>query len=318
MKIVILDACTSNPNDLSWDRIAAMGELTAYERTPPDQVIARCADAEIVFTNKTYLGRQEISALPRLRFLGLLSTGTDAIDVRAATELGIPVTYIPAYSTSSVAQHVFALILNLTNQTSLHSQAVHSGAWANSRDFCFTLTPILELSGLTLGLIGYGAIGKAVAIIGRAFGMRVLVHTRVAPAAGVDGITFVSLPELLSQSDIVSLHCPMNEKTKHLINRDTIGQMKDGAMLINTGRGGLVNEVDLAAALKSAKLGGAGLDVLSSEPPKPDNPMLNAPNCIITPHVAWASKAARARLIDIASDNLQAFLNGSLINLVKV
>lgn len=318
MKIVILDACTSNPNDLSWDRIAAMGELTAYERTPPDQVIARCADAEIVFTNKTYLGRQEISALPRLRFLGLLSTGTDAIDVRAATELGIPVTYIPAYSTSSVAQHVFALILNLTNQTSLHSQAVHSGAWANSRDFCFTLTPILELSGLTLGLIGYGAIGKAVASIGRAFGMRVLVHTRVAPAAGVDGITFVSLPELLSQSDIVSLHCPMNEKTKHLINRDTIGQMKDGAMLINTGRGGLVNEVDLAAALKSAKLGGAGLDVLSSEPPKPDNPMLNAPNCIITPHVAWASKAARARLIDIASDNLQAFLNGSLINLVKV
>lgn len=318
MKIVILDACTSNPNDLSWERIAAMGELTAYERTPPDQVIARCADAEIVFTNKTYLGRQEISALPRLRFLGLLSTGTDAIDVRAATELGIPVTYIPAYSTSSVAQHVFALILNLTNQTSLHSQAVHNGAWANSRDFCFTLTPILELSGLTLGLIGYGAIGKAVATIGRAFGMRVLVHTRVAPAAGVEGLTFVSLSELLKQSDIVSLHCPMNEKTKHLINHETIGQMKDGAMLINTGRGGLVNEADLAAALNSGKLGGAGLDVLSSEPPKPDNPMLNVPNCIITPHVAWASKAARARLIDIASDNLQAFLKGSLINLVKV
>ncbi len=317
MKIVILDACTSNPNDLSWERIATMGELTAYERTPPDQVIARCAEAEIVFTNKTHLGRQELSALPRLRFLGLLSTGTDAIDVRAATDLGIPVTYIPAYSTSSVAQHVFALILTITNQTSLHSQAVHDGAWANSRDFCFTLTPILELSGLTLGLVGYGSIGRVVATIGRAFGMRVLVHTRVAPAGGVDGITFVTLPELLNQSDVVSLHCPMNEKTRRMINGETIGQMKDGAMLINTGRGGLVNEADLAAALNSGKLGGAGLDVLSSEPPKPDNPLLTAAHCVITPHIAWASKAARARLIDIASDNLRAFLDGSPINLVK-
>lgn len=294
-----------------------MGELTAYERTPPDQVIARCADAEIVFTNKTHLGRQELSALPRLRFLGLLSTGTDAIDVRAATDRGIPVSNIPAYSTSSVAQHVFALILTITNQTSLHSQAVHDGAWANSRDFCFTLTPIIEISGLTLGLVGYGSIGRVVATIGRAFGMRVLVHTRVAPVGGADGITFVSLLELLNQSDVVSLHCPMNEKTRSMINRETIGQMKDGAMLINTGRGGLVHEADLAAALNSGKLGGAGLDVLSSEPPKVDNPLLTAAHCVITPHIAWASKAARARLIDIASDNLQAFLDGSPINLVK-
>lgn len=317
MKIVILDAQTTNPNDLSWERIAAMGELTAYDRTPPDQVVSRCADAEIVFTNKTYLGRRELTALPRLRFLGLLSTGTNAIDVQAATELGIPVTNIPAYSTPSVAQSVFALLLEIVNQTSLHSQAVHEGAWTKSRDFCFTLAPITELSGLTLGLVGFGAIGRAVAAIGGAFGMRVLVHTRTVPAAGVNGITFVELPALLNQSDVISLHCPLNDKTKEMINRETIAQMKDGAILINTGRGGLVDEAALAEGLNSGKLGGAGLDVLSSEPPKADNPLLSAKRCVITPHISWASKAARARLIDIASNNLQAFLDGAPINLVK-
>ncbi len=317
MKIVILDAQTTNSNDLSWDRIAAMGELTAYDRTPPDQVITRCADAEIVFTNKTYLGRLELTALPRLQFLGLLSTGTNAIDVQAASELGIPVSNIPAYSTPSVAQSVFALLLEIVNQTSQYSQAVHEGVWAASRDFCFTLTPITELSGLTLGLVGFGAIGRAVAAIGGAFGMRVLVHTRTVPTAGSNGVAFVELPELLSQSDVISLHCPMNDTTEEMINRETITQMKDGVILINTGRGGLINEADLAAALNSGKLAGAGLDVLSSEPPKVDNPLLTAEHCVITPHISWASKAARTRLIDIASDNLRAFLDGTPNNLVN-
>ncbi|MGI5869445.1 MAG: D-2-hydroxyacid dehydrogenase [Kiritimatiellia bacterium] len=316
MKIVILDAYACNPGDLDWNRLAAMGELAAYDRTPPDQVIPRCAEAEIVFTNKTHLGRRELTALPKLRFLGLLSTGTNAIDVQAATELGIPVSNIPAYGTPSVAQSVFALLLDLTNQTARHSQAVHDGVWTRCRDFCFTLSPIIELSGLTLGLVGFGAIGQAVARIGRAFGMDILVHTRAVPTEGMGGILFVDLPELLSRSDVVSLHCPLNDKTKELINRESIAQMKSGAMLINTGRGGLVNEADLAEALNSGRLGGAGLDVLGTEPPKADNPLLTAARCVITPHVAWASKAARARLIDIASDNLRAFLDGAPINLV--
>jgi len=317
MKIVILDAQTTNPNDLSWDRIAAMGQLTAYERTAPDQIVARCVDADIVFTNKTYLGYQELRALPRLRFLGLLSTGTNAVDVAAAKKLGIPVTYIPAYSTPSVAQSVFALLLELTNQTSLHNQAVHDGAWTNSRDFCFTLSPIIELSGLTLGLVGFGAIGRAVATIGGAFGMHILVQTRTVPLGGVSGVAFVELPELLRRSDVVSLHCPLNDKTKDLIRRETIAQMKPSAMLINTGRGGLVHEADLAAALNSGRLAGAGLDVLSSEPPQADNPLLTADHCVITPHISWASKAARARLIDVATENLRAFLDGTPINLVE-
>lgn len=295
-----------------------MGDLTAYARTSPDQVIARCVDAEIVFTNKTYLGRQELNKLPRLRFLGLLSTGTNAIDVAAATELGIPVTYIPAYSTPSVAQSVFALLLELTNQTSLHSQAVREGAWTNSRDFCFTLSPIVELSGLTLGLVGFGAIARAVAAIGAAFGMRILVQTRTVPAGGVPGIEFVELPDLLGRSDVVSLHCPLNNTTKELIRQETIAQMKPSAFLINTGRGGLVHEADLAAALNSGRLAGAGLDVLSSEPPQPDNPLLTAERCMITPHISWASKAARARLIDVATENLRSFLDGAPINLVEV
>ena len=317
MKIVMLDAYSCNPGDLTWDKIAAMGELTAYDRTPPDQVLSRCEDAEIVFTNKTVLGRQQLTALPKLRFLGLLSTGTNAVDVQAATELGIPVTYIPAYSTPSVAQHVFTLLLDFANQTNLHSQAVEAGAWTASPDFCFTLSPLIELSGLTLGLVGYGAISQAVATIGRAFGMRVLVHTRTVPAEGADGVTFVDFSELLRQSDVISLHCPLNEKTTEMINGAAIAQMKTGAMLINTGRGGLINEADVASALNSGKLGGAGLDVLSIEPPKADNPLLSAKHCVITPHIAWASKAARARLIDIASANLRAFLDGSPINLVK-
>lgn len=317
MKIVILDAYPCNPGDLSWADIAQMGDLTVYDHTPPDQVVSHCDDAEIVFTNKTCLGRQELSALPGLRFLGLLSTGTNAIDVKAATELGILVTNIPAYSTPSVAQNVFALLLELTNQTGLHSQAVHEGGWTQCRDFCFTLSPITELSGLTLGLVGFGAISQAVAAIGRAIGMRILVHTRTVPPGGADGIAFVGLPELLGQSDVISLHCPLTDKTKEMINRETIALMKDGAILINTGRGGLVQEAALAAALNSGKLGGAGLDVLSSEPPKADNPLLSATRCVITPHISWASKAARTRLIDIASNNLRAFLDGAPINVVK-
>ena len=317
MKIVILDGFACNPGDLNWSGIEAFGDLTVYERSAPDQVLARCAGAEIVLTNKTLLGREQLVALPSVKYVGLLSTGTNAVNVAAASECGIVVTNIPAYSTMSVAQNVFALLLELTNQTGLHNQAVHDGAWVRSRDFCFTLAPLVELADRTFGLVGYGAIGRAVAGMALAFGMRVKVCTRTRPDTAPAGVDFVGLSELLEHADVVSLHCPLNDATKELINRTTIRQMKDGAFLINTGRGGLINEVDVAAALETGKLGGVGVDVLSREPPTADNPLLSARNCVITPHISWASKAARTRLIGIATDNIRAFLAGAPIHVVK-
>lgn len=316
MRIVILDAHTTNPGDLSWDELAALGDLTVYDRTPAREAVARALGAEIVITNKTLLMRPELEALPGLRYIGLLSTGTNAVDLAAAADCGVVVTNIPAYSTPSVAQMVFALLLELTNHIALHSNAVHAGEWETSEDFCFTRAPLIELAGKTFGVIGYGQTGRAVANIARAFGMRVLVFTRTVPKEDAPDIAFVPLEQVLAGSDILSLHCPLTPQTQEIINAGSLVQMKRGAFLINTGRGGLVNERDLAQALQSGHLAGAGLDVLSVEPPAPDNPLLRQNNCVITPHIAWASKAARTRLIAAVAGNLTAFLAGKPINVV--
>jgi glycerate dehydrogenase len=309
--IVILDGHTANPADLSWSEIEAIGPLTVYPRTAAADVVARARDADIVLTNKTPISREAIAALPRLKCIGVLATGYNIVDVEAAKERGIPVCNVPEYSTPNVAQAVFALLLELTNHTGHHAQTVRSGRWAASEDFCYWDGELVELAGLTLGLVGYGRIGQAVACVGRAFGMRVLAHRRsAAPADGDGTVRFVDLPTLLRQSDVVSLHCPLTPETQGLINAGTIGLMKPTAFLINTSRGPLVNEADLAAALDQGRIAGAGLDVLSVEPPPASNPLLTARHCIITPHIAWATRNARQRLIEVTAANLRAFVAG--------
>lgn len=312
MKIVVLDAYAANPGDLSWDEMAALGELCLYDRTAPDEVAERIADAEAVLTNKTVLTREEMAAAPKLRYVGVLATGYNVVDIAAARELGISVTNIPAYSTDSVAQLVFALLLEICHHAGHHSEAVHAGKWTASRDFCFWDYPLMELAGKTMGIIGYGRIGRRVAEIARCFGMKVLVWTRTPRDPEC-----VPLEELLEKSDVVSLHCPLFPETKNLINAKTIGKMKDGAILINTSRGPVVNDHDLRAALDSGKLYAAGLDVSTVEPIPADNPLLGCDRVIFTPHIAWATKEARVRLMDIAVENLRAFKAGSAINVVN-
>ncbi|MDR1464626.1 MAG: D-2-hydroxyacid dehydrogenase [Oscillospiraceae bacterium] len=316
MKIVILDGHTTNPGDLSWGEIARLGELTVYDHTPADQTLARAAGAELVLSNKTLLGAAEIAALPTLRYIGLLSTGYNVVDLAAASARGIAVTNIPAYGTPAVTQMVFALLLELTNHAAGHSLLVRQGEWASCRDFCFWRWPLMELQGKTLGVVGFGQIGRAVAAVALAFGMRVLACDKTLKDQP-DGASLVSLEELLAASDVVSLHCPLTEETKELINRSTLARMKPGALLINTARGPLLREQDVADALTAGTLGGLGVDVLSVEPPDPDNPLLRAPNCVITPHIAWATAEARTRLIAIAADNLRAFLAGEPQNRVN-
>ena len=309
--IVILDGHTANPADLSWSEIEAIGSLTVYPRTAAADVVARARDADIVLTNKTPISREAIAALPRLKCIGVLATGYNIVDVEAAKEQGIPVCNVPEYSTPNVAQAVFALLLELTNHTGHHGQTVRAGRWAACEDFCYWDGELVELAGLTLGLIGYGRIGQAVAGVGRAFGMRVLAHRRsAAPAGGDDAVKLVDLPTLLRESDVVSLHCPLTPETQGLINAETIGLMKTTAFLINTSRGPLVNEADLAAALDQGRIAGAGLDVLSVEPPPASNPLLTTRHCIITPHIAWATRNARRRLIEVTAANLRAFVAG--------
>ncbi|RMD82000.1 MAG: D-2-hydroxyacid dehydrogenase [Lentisphaerae bacterium] len=315
MKIVILDGYTANPGDLSWQPIAELGDLRVYDRTEPDQVVARAEDAQLVLTNKVVIDDSIMARLPSLRYIGVLATGINVIDCEAASRRGICVTNIPAYSTHSVAQTVFALLLALTNRVAEHSQAVRSGDWCASPDFCFMLTPLTELAGKTMGIIGFGAIGQQVARIALAFGMKVLVHTRT-PREGWSEVAFVDLENVLRQSDVLSLHCPLVPATERIIDRDHLALMKSSAILINTGRGGLIDEEALAEALDNDRLAGAGLDVLSSEPPHPDNPLLTAKNCVITPHIAWATREARARLIRVAADNIRAFLAGNPVNVV--
>ncbi len=317
MKIVVLDAYTSNPGDLSWEPLKALGPCELFDRTPPELVVPRARDAEIVLTNKAVLDARAIEALPNLRYIGVLATGYNIVDVEAARRRGIPVCNVPEYGTASVAQATFALLLELTNHVGHHAQTVRQGRWSASPDFCYWDTPLVELAGLVLGIVGLGRIGRAVARIAQAFGMEVQAFDCAVPAGAVAGVRMVPLDVLFGTSDVVTLHCPLTAENQGLVSAARLAQMKPGAMLLNTARGGLVVEADLARALEEGRLAGAGLDVLSVEPPPADHPLLRAPNCIITPHVAWATRAARARLIQAAADNVRAFLAGSPTNVVN-
>lgn len=302
--IVILDGFTANPGDISWAAIEALGNCKIYDRTGEADVVARAADADIVLTNKTLITQKSLAALPRLRYIGVLATGYNTVDVQAAQQRGILVCNVPEYSTPNVTQAVFALLLELTNRTGHHSQTVHEGRWSASPDFCYWDGELVELAGRTLGIVGYGRIGKAVAAVGRAFGMQILAHRRTAS----EDPQFVSLDRLLCESDVVSLHCPLVPDTKELINAATLAQMKPSAFLINTARGALIHEPDLAAALNTERIAGAGLDVLSVEPPLASNPLLSARNCVMTPHIAWATRNARLRLLEVTAANIRSYL----------
>ena len=317
MKIAVLDGYTLNPGDLSWEPLRQFGEVTVHDRTPEHLAAERAAGAEIVLTNKTPMSAETIGKLPDLRYIGVLATGYNIVDVAAAKARGITVTNIPDYGTAAVAQHTIALLLELCNRIAGHSAAVADGAWTRSPDWCFTVAPLKELFGKRIGIIGHGRIGSQVGRIASAFGMEVLCERRRDPApASIYGEKYVSREELLSESDVISLHCPLTPETKGLINRETISLMKDGVLILNTSRGPLIEERDLADALRQGKVAGAGLDVLSVEPPGADNPLLGAPNCVITPHIAWAAREARARLFEICLANIRAFLDGNPVNTV--
>jgi glycerate dehydrogenase len=311
MNIVILDGYTLNPGDLDWAPIEALGNVTKYDRSAPDEIVDRAKDADALLVNKVVLTEAILEQLPKLRYIGVEATGFNNIDIEAAQKRNIIVTNVKAYGPASVAQHTFALLLALVNRIETHSQSVAKGDWVASPDFAYWKTPLTELAGKTMGLVGLGDIGSQVAKIAVALGMKVIAY-RKNPAQTINpDITMVTLESVFKNSDVISLHCPLTDETKDLINADTIAWMKPSAILINTGRGPLINEADLAAALKEKRIGGAGLDVLSAEPPKADNPLLSAPNCVITPHVAWATLEARARLLQMVADNLKAFQEGN-------
>lgn len=313
MHIVILDGLTTNPGDLSWGAVERLGTLEVHDRTEPADVVARAAGADAVLTNKTLLGAGDLAALPRLKYIGVLATGYNVVDVAAARTRGVTVTNVPEYSTPNVVQATFALLLELTNRVGHHDATVHAGRWSACPDFCYWDGDLVELAGLTLGIVGYGRIGRSVADVGRAFGMRILYHRR-QPAADSE---CVDLDTLFRESDVVSLHCPLTPDTKGLVDARRLALMKPTAFLVNTARGLLVDEAALAAALNRGQIAGAAVDVLSEEPPPASNPLLTARNCIITPHVAWATRNARGRLIEIAAGNLAAFVAGRPRNVVS-
>jgi glycerate dehydrogenase len=313
MKIVVLDGYTNNPGDISWAPIEAVGSLVVHDRSAPGEIVPRAAGADVLLTNKAVVGRAAIEALPDLKYIGVLATGYNCVDTAAARERGIPVCNVPEYSTPNVVQATFALLLELTNHVGHHAQTVRAGRWSVCPDFCYWDGDLVELAGLTLGIVGYGRIGQGVAAVGRAFGMKILAHRRT-PGGDPE---CVDLETLLGESDVVSLHCPLTPDTKELIDARRIGLMKPSAFLLNTSRGALVNEADLAAALNAGRLAGAGLDVLTVEPPPASNPLLAAKNCIITPHVAWATRNARRRLLEITAGNLRAFAAGTPRNVVN-
>ena len=315
-RIVVLDGYTLNPGDLDWAPLRELGECEIFDRTPADAVLERARGAAIRLTNKTPVPKAVIDALPDLRCIGVLATGFNVVDFAAAAARGIPVTNAPGYGTASVAQHVFALLLELTQHTGRHAQAVREGRWSASPDFSFWETPLVELAGRTIGIIGYGSIGSAVARIALAFGMKVIANSRRA-RTDVPDVEFTTIEEVFHRSDVITLHCPLNPETQGLVNTQRIGLMKRDAFLINTGRGPLVVEPDLADALNADRIAGAGLDVLSAEPPASSNPLLTAKNCLITPHIAWASKAARERLLGIVVENVRNFLVGKPANVVN-
>lgn len=316
MKIVVLDGYTLNPGDLSWKNLEELGELTVYDRTPAELVLERSANAEILFTNKVVLSVETIQKLPQLKFIGVLATGFNVVDIEAARKAGVTVCNIPAYSTQSVAQMVFSHLLHFSQNVAIHAQSVHKGDWAASKDFAYWLSPQTELAGKTLGIIGFGQIGQAVARIALAFGMRVIFHNRSQKTTELDAKQ-VDFETVLAESDYLSINCPLTEENKGFINKETLSKMKPSAFLVNTGRGPLVDEQDLADALNQGKIAGAGLDVLSVEPAKADNPLPKAKNCFITPHIAWATFEARTRLMQIAVNNLKAFINQPPINVVN-
>jgi glycerate dehydrogenase len=316
MNLVVLDGFTLNPGDLSWEDLQSLGPCAIFDRTPPPELLRRAADADILLTNKAALTAGTIQNLPRLKYIGVLATGTNVVDLAAARARGIPVTNVPAYGTKSVSQLTFALLLELAHHVGHHAQTVHDGRWTRSTDFCYWDFPLIELDGLTLGIVGFGRIGRAVGDLGIAFGMKVLACARTAGVAP-PCVRFVELDALFRESDVVSLHCPLTPQTANLVNARRLSLMKPTAFLLNTSRGPLVDESALADALNSGRLAGAALDVLSTEPSRADNPLLTVRNCLITPHLAWATRAARARLMKIAVENVRAFLHGKAQNVVN-
>lgn len=317
MKIVVLDGYTLNPGDLSWDALEAIGDCEVYDRTSPELTFERARGAKIALTNKTLMPREVIAQLPELGYIGALATGYNHVDIAAARERGIPVTNIPTYATRTVAQNTFAHLLNLTQQVAYHAQTVREGRWAESPDFCYWDYPLIELVGLTMGIVGIGRIGSATARVAQAFGMKVLANDPYVDPAPVPGVQMVDLETLLRESDVVSFHCPLTSETEGLLNADGMALMKKTAFVINTSRGPVINNKDLAEALNAGRIAGAGLDVLEVEPATLDNPLVTAKNCHITPHISWAARASRARLMNTAVNNVKAFLEGKPVNVVN-
>ena len=317
MKIVVLDGYGLNPGDLSWESLESLGDVEVYPRTAPEDVIDRCFNAEIVLTNKVVFNKKNLVELPRLKYIGVLATGYNVVDVDTAADLDIVVTNIPSYSTDSVVQMTFAHILAMTNRVEHYTLQNRNSRWSYNPDFVYWDTPLIELAGKTMGIVGLGNIGMKVALLARCFGMEVFAFTSKASSALPEGIKKTTFEGLLSVSDILSLHCPLNRSTREIINATTLAKMKPGALLVNTGRGPLVNESDVADALRSGQLGGYGADVMCQEPPSEDNPLFSAPNAYITPHIAWATYEARQRLMSIAVGNVKAFIEGSPVNVVN-
>ena len=318
MKIVVLDGNCVNPGDITWEPVEKLGDIKVYPRTAPDKVVERIGDADIILTNKVLITEEILVACPHLKYIGVLATGYNIIDLEAAKKRNIPVTNIPGYSSQAVSQFVFALLMEACCHVYEHSQSVHNGDWITSEDFCYWKFPQIELWNKTLGIFGYGSIGVSVATVAKALGMKVICFTRTPAKIPVNsGIQAVSLEQLWKESDVISLHAPLTRETENLINKDSIAKMKEGVIIINTARGPLVNEKDMAEALKDGKVGCFCGDVISKEPMAQDNPLLHAPNCILTPHIAWATREARMRLMNGAADNIRAFLNGKPLNVVN-
>lgn len=318
MKIVILDGYTENPGDLSWEGFEKLGELTVYDRTPAEKVIERIGDAEIVITNKTPLPGEVFASCPQIKYVGMLATGYNVVDVEAAKERDIPVCNIPTYGTAAVAQMTFALLLEACQHVGAHSDAVKAGEWTNHIDWCFWKYPLIELTGKTMGIIGFGRIGQKVGVLAKAYGMKVLAYDEIPSEEGRKIADYVELDTLFSEADVISLHCPLFDSTRGIINKESIQKMKDGVIILNTSRGPLIVETDLAEALKSGKVYAACCDVVSTEPIQTDNPLLECSNSILTPHIAWAPKESRQRLMDIAVSNLAGFLKGETVNAVNM
>ncbi|MDI9546408.1 MAG: D-2-hydroxyacid dehydrogenase [Chloroflexota bacterium] len=317
MKIVCLDGHTLNPGDLSWDAVRALGEFELYDYTEPDQTVERAKDADIILTNKVIISRAIMDQLPKLKMISVLATGYDIIDIRAASDRNIPVCNVPSYGSYSVAQMVFAHILNFTQRVAYHAETVKQGRWLQSKDFCYWDYPLIELHGKTMGIVGFGRIGRSTAAIAKGFGMKVLAHDIYVTKTDDENVTLVDLETLFRESDFISLHTLLTDQTRGMVNAELLGKMKETAFLINTSRGPVINEADLYEALKNGQLAGAGLDVSAEEPTGPGNPLLELDNCVITPHISWATAAARGRLMQTTVDNIEAFQAGKPINVVS-